>query len=80
MRSTSEPDCSGVADNERDRHSRFFSQLLCHLSEHVAVEFGILLVVLLDLLLQGLVFQLHIPEFSSNIVTASDLALSFKGI
>lgn len=45
-----------------------FSQLLCHLSEHVAVEFGILLVELLDLLFQDLVFQLHIPEFSSNIV------------
>ena len=44
-----------------DTHT-VFSQLLCHLSEHVAVEFGILLVVLLDLLLQGLVHQLHIPE------------------
>jgi hypothetical protein len=51
-----------------DTHT-VFSQLLCHLSEHVAVEFGILLVVLLDLLFQGLVFQLYIPEISSSIAT-----------
>lgn len=39
-----------------------FGWLLGHLGEHIAVEFGILLVVLLDLFLEVLVCQLHIPE------------------